>query len=96
MPKADRHAVIPPQVGACHCGASLVRAENGWACPAVLGHTKILSDEDAAKLVLKKLPRKKPEDMSPWQWGWYRRRRASWARRVVNEIIHRQRTGTKA
>jgi hypothetical protein len=94
MSKADRHAVIPPNAVACSaCGKPLVRAENGWACPAVLGHMKILSDEDVARAVRRKLPRKRPEGMSPWQWGWYRTRPDAWAERIVREKIHRQRTG---
>ena len=99
MPEADPFAVVPKQVTACGfcavCGSALVRTATGWVCPAGLDHTKIRSDADVAEELERRLPHKRPEHMSPHQWGWYRSRRSDWAARVMNELRRRKSPPTK-
>jgi hypothetical protein len=83
--KANPAGVVPNAALRCpECGAGLVRAETGWACPAGLTHVRILSDAQAADRV--RLPLERPSSMSPHQWGWYRTRPTQWAARIVREI----------
>lgn len=67
------------------CTKPLVRAETGWVCPHGMGHTRIVDDERVVAVVFKRLPRKRPEAMSPHQWGYYKSRRKALAERLVRE-----------
>lgn len=90
--REDPTAIVPPEIvaaGHCACGARLHRAETGWVCPRGLDHTPIYSDESMAAKLAPVLPVKRPEKMGPHTWGWYRRRRAEWALRIINELRQR-------